>query len=199
MANIKVVRVTSEDWVKATKTADESGLVQMFENKEEKLVPFVYVHKSKKKPDKWIFFAIVNAVKQKGRMILDELAQKLGYSLGILDTNFVRKYVRNFPTRILRDNSKFKVFVITGKEWLKATKKSDETEILKELKSSQSIPFVYVHKNKKKPDSWFIMAIFDSSSKEARDIIDSIAQKMGYNEGLMNKEFQQKFIRKNLK
>ena len=199
MANIKVVRVTSEDWVKATKTADESGLVQMFENKEEKLVPFVYVHKSKKKPDKWIFFAIVNAVKQKGRMILDELAQKLGYSLGILDTNFVRKYVRNFPTRILRDNSKFKVFVITGKEWLKATKKSDETEILKELESSQSIPFVYVHKNKKKPDSWFIMAIFDSSSKEARDIIDSIAQKMGYNEGLMNKEFQQKFIRKNLK
>jgi hypothetical protein len=199
MANIKVVRVTSEDWVKATKTADESGLVQMFENKEEKLVPFVYVHKSKKKPDKWIFFAIVNAVEQKGRMILDELAQKLGYSLGILDTNFVRKYVRDFPTRILRDNSKFKVFVITGKEWLKATKKSDETEILKELESSQSIPFVYVHKNKKKPDSWFIMAIFDSSSKEARDIIDSIAQKMGYNEGLMNKEFQQKFIRKNLK
>jgi hypothetical protein len=91
---------------------------------------------------------------------------------------------------------KFRALVVNGKVWSKKTGNSDP-QTLVNLLQPQCFTLVYVHKDEKNPTKWAVVALFDSTSDDCKKVIDDVAKKLGYTEGILDPRFVRKYIKDN--
>jgi len=94
-ATIKALVVTSKEWLKANKSADEKQLVEMLNSSP--AVKVIYVKKNAKHPDRWAVVALIDVSSQQATDILDKVARALGYPEGVLSKDFMRKHIKDNP------------------------------------------------------------------------------------------------------
>lgn len=93
--NIKALVITSKEWLKTNKSADEKEVVSMLEGSP--AVKVIYVRKNPKHPDRWAVVALIDVSTQEATQILDKVARALGYPEGVLSKDFMRKHIKDNP------------------------------------------------------------------------------------------------------
>ena len=91
---------------------------------------------------------------------------------------------------------KFRLLVIDGREWMKHTKEADPQSLLNLLQPN-CFTLVYVKKDPKHPERWKVAVLFDSTAEECKKVLDEIARKLGYVEGILDVKFVRKHIKAN--
>ena len=95
------------------------------------------------------------------------------------------------------DKERYKVLVVSSKDWLKAKRSADEKPLVELLGSSPAVVFVYVNKDERHPDRWGVAAIIDTTSEQLKDILDKVARELGYVGGVLNDKFRKKHLKEN--